>query len=158
MPNRGAWLAAAILAFAVPAAAQPARPSIGDAAWLTGRWVGEGLGGQVEESWSAAHDGQMLGYFSLVRNGAPVFHELMMLDEQPDGLRLRVKHFNPDFTGWEDKAGWHSFEPDSVAPASLRFRGLWMRREGDELLITVTLKARGAVTATDHLLRLRKAP
>ena len=158
------WLGALALLLAVPAVspAQPAPPavaaaSIADASWLSGRWVGEGLGGRIEETWAQAHGGQMVGHFVLVRDGAPVFYELMLLDEQPGGLRLRVKHFNPDFVGWEERGGWHSFEPRGVEPHSLRFDGLWLRHEGDELLITITLRERsGAVQ--DHVLRLRRAP
>jgi hypothetical protein len=140
-----------------PATAQESHVSIDDAAWLAGRWVGEGLGGHVEESWSAAMGGQMVGHFALVQNNRPVFYEIMLIDVQPGGLRLRVKHFNPDFTAWEDKAGWHSFEPVAAAREDLRFRGLWLRRDKEELLITVTLRGDDGVPK-EHLLRLRRAP
>lgn len=152
----GAMSPILILAVA-PASGQEAPVSIDDASWLVGRWVGEGLGGQVEETWSPAHGGQMVGHFMLARAGKPVFYELMLMDLLPTGLRLRVKHFNPDFTAWEDKAGWHSFEPVSASPQSLRFRGLWLRREDEELLITISLREKDGV-AKQHLLRLRRAP
>lgn len=151
-------LAALFLALApLPVIAQQAPVSIHDAAWLAGRWVGEGLDGQVEENWSPVQGGQMVGHFALFNKDAPVFYELMLLDAQPDGLRLRVKHFNPDFTAWEDKNDWHSFEPVSAGKESLRFRGLWLRREGEELLITIRLEDKSGA-ATDHLLRLRRGP
>ena len=143
-----------VLAAAVTAA-QPA--PIDSASWLAGRWVGEGLGGHVEESWTPAAGGQMIGHFQLVKGGKPVFYELMLLDAQPDGLRLRVKHFNADFTAWEDKAVWHSFEPLSVEPDVLKFKGLTLKRSGSDLLITVTLRAKDG-TVTDHPLKLRRAP
>ena len=152
-------LAAAALAFA--AAASPAQgpsASIDSAAWLAGRWVGEGLGGTIEEVWSPAYGGQMVGHFALIRDGAPALYELMLLDEQEAGLRLRVRHFNPDFTAWEDRGGWHSFEPETVEPGILRFTGFQLRREGEELLITITLRDRAGGVATDHVLRLRRAP
>ena len=38
----------ALLAFAAA--------NIADASWLAGRWVGEGLGGRVEETWAPAAD------------------------------------------------------------------------------------------------------
>ncbi|RYY25006.1 MAG: hypothetical protein EOP62_15250 [Sphingomonadales bacterium] len=149
--------AALLLALApLPAFAQQAPLSIHDAAWLAGRWVGEGLGGKVEENWSPVQGGQMVGHFTLYNDDAPVFYEIMLMDVQPGGIRLRVKHFNPDFTAWEDKAGWHAFEPISTEKESLRFNGLWLRREGEELLITIRLKDK-AGEAKDHLLRLRRA-
>lgn len=151
---------ACLWGLALPAKAEPPSPPahIGAASWLAGIWVGEGLGGQVEESWSAPRGGQMIGHFSLVRNGAPVFYELMLLDEQAGGLRLRVKHFNPDFTGWEEKDGWHSFEPRAAAPGELLFDGLSLRLEGGQLVATVTLRDRASGTVQDRVLRFQRAP
>jgi len=134
------------------------RASIDDAAWLAGRWVGEGLGGSVEESWSPPRGGQMAGHFLLVRDGKPAFYEIMLLDEHEGGLRLRVKHFNPDFVGWEEKDGWHSFEPLSVAPGDLRFEGLTLRLEGGELVSTVTIRDRKDDSVRDHVLRHKRQP
>lgn len=158
-------LAVASLAAASPAAALAAAPApsapagkIADAAWLAGRWVGQGLGGEVEESWSPAVGGQMVGHFQLVTAGQVRIYELEMIDEQPTGLRMRVKHFNRDFTGWEDKEGWHSFEPAGSAPGALKFRGLSLTREGaDTMTIGITLTQKdGAVR--EETLRLRRAP
>jgi hypothetical protein len=148
-----ALFALASLAFAAPAAAQ----SIDDAAWLAGRWVGEGLGGKVEETWAPAAGGQMVGHFQLVKAGKPVFYEIMLLDARPGGLRLRVKHFNPDFTAWEDKAVWHSFEPVAVEPDTLRFKGLTLGRQGNRLTVTITFRGKDGMVR-DEVLKLHRAP
>lgn len=137
--------------------AAAAAPSIADANWLAGRWVGEGLGGQIEETWAPAAGGQMVGHFQLVKAGEPQFYEIMLLDAQPGGLRLRVKHFNPDFTAWEDKGEWHSFEPVAVEPNLLKFKGLTFDRKGDHLTITVTFRKKDGTTYQEPL-RLRRAP
>ena len=71
--------------------------------WLTGAWVGEGLGGEVEEVWSAPVGGSMVGHFRLVRDGQPVFYELLTLIEVDGSVEMRLKHMNPDMTGWEEK-------------------------------------------------------
>ena len=134
-----------------------AAATIADASWLSGRWVGEGLGGTVEETWAPAAGGQMVGHFQLVKDGKPAFYELMMLDVQPRGLRLRVKHFNADFTAWEDKGGWHSFEPVSAEPNLLKFNGLTLARDGETLNIVVTMKQKdGRIEQVP--LKLRRAP
>ena len=138
-------------------AAAVSSPTIQDASWLAGRWVGEGLGGQIEESWAPAAGGQMIGHFQLIKNGKPQFYEIMLLDAQAPALRLRVKHFNADFTAWEDKGDWHSFEPVSVGPDQLRFKGLSFDRKGDDLMIVVTLKQKDGSVA-DHPIRLKRTP
>jgi len=153
----GAALAAALMA--AGADAQPDAPgaSIEDAAWLAGRWVGDGFGGTVEENWSPPAGDRMVGHFALVIGGRPTLYEFALLEEHQGGLRMRVKHFGADFVGWEERGAWHSFEPLAVAPQSLRFDGLWLRLEGEELVATVTLRE-GGQPPRDRTLRLRRAP
>src|SRR5688572_27278838 len=97
-------IAAAFLGTACAAQAQTERAAtIEDAAWLAGRWVGEGFGGQMEETWAPPVGGQMVGHFRYWRDGQPQIYEIMLMDVVEGGVRLRVKHFNPDFTGWEER-------------------------------------------------------
>src|SRR5688572_24666958 len=83
-----------------------ARPTarIADWAWIAGRWQGQGLGGSVDEVWSEPAGGSMVGHFRLVRDGKPVFYEIMTVIEVEGSLEMRLKHVNPDMTGWEEKA------------------------------------------------------
>jgi hypothetical protein len=81
--------------------AQSAR--VDDMSFLAGRWVGEGMGGQSEEQWGPVYLGRMLGTFTHSEQGAPIFHELMVVMEVEGRLVVRLKHFNPDLTGWEEK-------------------------------------------------------
>jgi hypothetical protein len=148
-----------IFAFASsPAIPQARDASIEDAAWLAGRWVGGGLGGRVEESWSPPQGGQMVGHFSLVRGGTVALYEMMLLDLHEGGLRLRVKHFNPDFTGWEARDGWHVFEPRASAPGDLRFDGLRYHLEDGALVATVAIRRRADGPTEQQVLRLRRSP
>ena len=80
-----------------------------DFAWLVGTWQGEGLGGAMDEVWSEPAGGSMVGYFRLVRNEKPVFYEIMTLLESEGSVEMRLKHVNPDLTGWEEKADFVSF-------------------------------------------------
>lgn len=139
---------------AMPASAA----TIEDASWLAGRWVGTGLGGTVEETWAPAAGGQMVGHFQMVKGGKPQFYEILLLDSTPAGLRLRVKHFNPDFTAWEDKGEWHSFEPaGGAARDELRFKGLRMKRSGERLTIWVTFRSKAGAIREEPF-ELRRAP
>lgn len=151
-------LAIACLVMSVPALAAPdhetdrqATAQLDHAEWLVGRWVGVGMGGDVEEVWSPAVGGQMIGHFRYSKNGNPGFYEILMIDRTADGIRMRVKHFNPDFSAWEDKQEWVEFEPISTTPNQLKFNGLLLdhRVEGEKELMIATLRMRqkdGAVS------------
>lgn len=155
-----AILIAALLTLAAPARARDASPkaTIADAAWLAGRWAGEGMGGQVQEALSDPVNGQMVGYFTLSRGGKTAFHELILIEEHEGSLRVRVKHFSPGFVAWEEKDGAIDFPLVSAAPGDLAFKGLTFRRDGEDgLLITVRFRtADGA--GRDEVLRYRRVP
>lgn len=148
------------LAQAQPAPAAPAtrQVTISDAAWLAGRWTGEGLGGRLDEGWADPVGGQMAGYFTLSRDGRPVFHEMLLMEEHEGGLRLRVKHFNPDFTGWEEKDRSVDFTFVSAAPGELVFKGIRFDAEGPDGLV-IRLRLRGSDgLAREEVLRYRRVP
>ena len=151
-------LAVAFAAAAGIAHAQTERAvTIENAAWLAGRWVGEGFGGQMEESWAPPVGGQMIGHFRHWRDGQPQFYEFMIMDVAEGGVRMRLKHFNPDFTAWEDRETWTTFAPVSVSAEALIFDGLAIRREGEDRLV-MTIRIRDGETVTEHELRFQRAP
>ncbi|MEM8996433.1 MAG: DUF6265 family protein [Acidobacteriota bacterium] len=107
--------------------------SIDDVAWLGGYWRGEGLGGHVEELWGAPIGDRMVGSFTFSKGGGLVFAETMMLVEEGGSLVLKIKHFNPDFSGWEEKDDFVSFPLVRVGTSEVFFSGLTFRRTGDAL-------------------------
>jgi hypothetical protein len=151
-------LAGALFAAACAAQAQTTRPAtIDDAAWLAGRWVGEGFGGQMEEVWSPPVGGQMVGHFRHWVDGEPQFYEIMLLDVVDGGVRMRVKHFNPDFTAWEDRGEWHSFEPVLANADRLLFDGLDIQRDGADRMV-MSIRIRRGDQVDEEILRFRRAP
>jgi hypothetical protein len=82
--------------------AQHATATLSDFAWLAGHWTGPGLAGAAEETWTGPAGGSMLGMYRLVREGKVVFYEILTLTEKDGSVVLRLKHFNPDLTGWEE--------------------------------------------------------
>lgn len=145
------------LCLAGPARAQE-QTNIDDAAWLVGRWEGEGFGGRLEEVWSEPAGGQMVGHFRMLQEGRPAFYELMLIEEHEGGLRYRVKHFNPDFVGWEERDGFHEFGWVSASADQLEFDGLVLRRIGEnESDHIITTRAADGVTRqqTLHYRRVR---
>jgi hypothetical protein len=131
--------------------------TIQDAAWLAGRWVGTGLGGTLEEVWSPPAGGQMVGHFRLLRDGRPAFYEFILIDVADGGLRMRLKHFNPDHTAWEDKDGWATFNPVSAGTDELAFTGLRILRNGPDA-ITMKLRVRDGGKEREETLQFRRAP
>lgn len=108
-------LTAASIALATPAAAQHTR-TLGDSAppsasiaqldWLAGSWVGTGMGADVTETYSAALGGRISGHFVMADGkGGVAFTELVDYLPVGQSLAYRVRHFNADMTGWEDKTG-----------------------------------------------------
>jgi hypothetical protein len=120
----------------------PAKVSLSEMAWLTGRWVGNGLGGRTVETWSAPEAGVMLGTFRLLRDEKTVFYELLTLGENERGLTMRLKHFHPDLTGWEEKEKVIEFRYVRTEGKLVQFEGLTFRRDGEDDL-TIFLALRG---------------
>ena len=114
--------------------------SVSELAWLAGHWRGEGLGGICEEIWSAPMAGTMVGSFRLIKDGEVSFYELMVLTPEEDGIVLKVKHFTPEFVGWEEKEDAVRFVLEDVEPNHARFKGLTMVRDGRELEIKIRMR------------------
>ena len=98
--------------------------TIAQAAWLAGRWVGEGLGGTVEEMYSPPVQGVIAGHFVSADDKGIGFFEFVEIKEEGDSLVYNVKHFNPDFVGWEEKDKYHTFQLVSYDANHLYFDGL----------------------------------
>lgn len=75
---------------------------IADLDWMVGGWVGEGLGGRVEELFLPAVGGAMPGTFRATRDGRPRFYEFFLYEETEGGIQMLIHHFGPGMTRWED--------------------------------------------------------
>jgi len=131
-----------ILAVSTGAVAQTDRslsdvePSLEDLAWLVGSWYGEGLGGKIEEHWTPASGGTMMGTFRLVVGDELRVIEYVMITQEEGRIAYRFKHFNADYTTWEEdrplefdlvsvadrEAVFHSSVPDQNSPRRITYR------------------------------------
>lgn len=110
--------------------------TIEQVAWIAGHWRGEGLGGLNEEVWAPPLAGTMTGMYKLVRDGVVAFYEILTIAEDHGSLVLRIKHFNPDLTGWEEKDEVVSFRLVRLEDGIAWFDGLTFRQLGaDELRV-----------------------
>ncbi len=120
----GAMLTCTLFSLPPLSMAQEKSVSIEDFAFLQGLWVGTGFGGVSEEMWMPASDGSMFGIFKQSSEAGITFTEFMEITQVADEFVLRLKHFNPDFTGWEEKGENVTFRLQSVAPNQAVFNGL----------------------------------
>ncbi len=120
--------------------------NIEDFSWLVGTWTGDGFGGQSEETWSTPVDDTMMGMFRHYKDGEIVFYEFLLLDE----TGLKLKHFNPDITSWEEKDDFVSFEMISYTKDKIELKGLVFERKSDtEMEIHLRMRKSDGETFTE---------
>ena len=109
---------------------------LSDLSWLVGSWHGDGLGGQMEENWTPAAAGTMLGTFRLVVEGEVRVIEYVLITQEEQRVVMRFKHFRDDYTTWEEnrpleftlisisdrQAIFHSEVPEQNAPRRITYR------------------------------------
>ena len=122
--------------------------SLDQVAWLVGQWAGDGIGGApAMESWLPPTGGTMVGTFIQQtgegEDGGPImFTEHMYMSEENGSLVVKLKHFNADMTGWEDKEGMVTFRLLSVEPCAVYFNALTYRCDGDGgMVVAVRMKS-----------------
>ncbi len=108
--------------------------------WLTGRWEGQGFGGTVEEMWNPPLGGTMVGSFRLVNEEGPEFYEFLVLMPEGKSMVYKVKHFNPNLTGWEEKEESIGFPLIKVTQDTAWFQGLTIIRTGDKCVHYLGMK------------------
>ena len=119
-------------------------PKIADFKWLTGNWVGDGFGGVSQEAWTEPTANSMIGVYKHYKDGKPTFYEFMTISEMDGKISLKLKHFNPDMTGWEEKADFVEFPLISATPTKIAFKGLiYELVDKDKMEIRLKLKEDG---------------
>lgn len=108
--------------------------TLDDVSWVVGNWSGEAFGSTFEQSWNPASAGSMIGFFKLMDGDAVVFYELLLLVEEEGSLSLKVKHFNPDFTAWEEKADYTNFRFVKSEDDAVHFSGISFYRIDDNTM------------------------
>jgi hypothetical protein len=132
--------------------------TIADMAWLAGAWTGPGLGGISEEMWSAPRGGAMLGMYRLIKDDKPVFYELITVVEERGSLVFRLKHFNPDMTGWEEKDKTVDFPLVAKEKSVIHFHGLSFKQEGeDAMTIFLAIRSRKDGSLREETFRMTRA-
>lgn len=126
--------------------------------WLRGHWTARAFGGVAEELWSDANGGAMMGVYRLTRGGKPVFYELLTIVEENGSLMLRLRHFNPDLKGWEEKNQTVEFPLVALRDGAIHFEGMSFRPDGKNAFTVylVTEQADGA--SDEHAFAYSRVP
>src|SRR4029453_16470522 len=85
-----------LLCAALASGSEPTANKLESVRWLTGWWqspAGERVA--CEEHWSAQAGGAMVGMFRLLNGDRPGVYELLLLEEETDGVWMRMRHFRP---------------------------------------------------------------
>ena len=97
----------ALLSWTPVAAAQstpaPAKAVLTDLAWLAGHWVDDSGGDLSDETWTVPFGDSMLGMWRYVEAGKAKVFELLAMTAEPEGVVLRLRHFDPRLIAREDK-------------------------------------------------------
>lgn len=104
--------------------------TIADMEWYAGRWTGSGLGGLNEEVWSPPRDGTMMGMYRMIKDGKPVFYELLLITEENGSLAIKLKHFHADLRGWEERDASVRFPLVAKRDGRIYFDGMTFERIG----------------------------
>ena len=106
--------------------------TLADVSWLVGSWRGEAFGDTFEEVWNPPSAGSMVGMFKMLQGDEVYFYELVLLVEEEGSLSLKVKHFNADFTGWENKDDYVDFRFVKAGDDAVHFSGISFYRISDD--------------------------
>ena len=103
--------------------------------WLAGYWRGEGLGGIFEELWTPPAGDSMMGSFRSIKNGKVEFYEICQIRQEGETLMLRIKHFNGDLKGWEEKDETVDFPLVKIEKDAAYFDGWTLKRVTDKEIV-----------------------
>ena len=100
----------------------------------------------------------MMGAFQLVQADTVAFYELMAFVEEENSLALWVKHFNPDFSGWEEKDDKVIFPLVRIDASAFYFQGVTFERVDDDSLRVYLAFTREGSPVGETMLTYRRLP
>ena len=98
--------------------------SISSVAFMSGQWRGQTEDGVFEEHWSRAEGNNIMGMFRWLKaDGTPVMFEMLAMTQEPEGVFMRLKHFNSKLVGREEKGEATTLRLASASPTRAEFAG-----------------------------------
>lgn len=93
----------------------------------------------------------MVGLFKLFGEDGVAFYELLLLSVEDGTLSLKVKHFNADFSAWEEKADFVNFRLVKKEDDALHFGGISFYRRDDNSIDGYIVMKSGENVTEHHL-------
>jgi uncharacterized protein DUF6265 len=92
----GALLAGADMRAQAPAAATPTlKATVEQLGFVTGAWTGTLGDRTIEQHWSAPLGGSIVAMYRSIQANRVTLYELLAIEQEGEGVVLRIKHFAP---------------------------------------------------------------
>lgn len=75
--------------------APAAKATVSQLAFITGPWTGTMGDRTIEQHWSAPLGNSMVAMYRNVQDGQARLYELLVIEQEGEGVALRIKHFAP---------------------------------------------------------------
>lgn len=130
-----------------PQVKKPVPGTLADLSFMAGCWKATHWGGEMEECWSSPSGDAMAAMFRFIKDGKVQFYEFIAIEQMPEGLYLRLKHFNKGLVGWEEKEKSIGGPLTALEKNKVTFDWLtFERRSPDVLVISLRMKKGDIVT------------
>ena len=126
-----------------------AKATIAQVGFIAGPWGGMLGDRKIEQHWMTPAATSMVGMYRSIQNDKATLYELLAIEQEGDGLMLRIKHFVPG-------AGLAGREEKSVDHALVRVEGRTAVFEGigeNPTRVTFTSPDPGSLTITVERMR-----
>ena len=93
------------LGVALDAEEPPAsKPKVADLAWLAGSWLSSEGGTRWEEHWLPPAGDSLAAVTRMVKGDKTGLYELSVIEQEADGIHLRLRHFHRSLVPWASEA------------------------------------------------------
>ena len=100
----------------------------------------------------------MMGMYRMIKDGKPVFYELLLIAEENGSLAIKLKHFHGDLRGWEDRDVSLHFPLVAKRDGRLYFDGMTFERVGnDRVKIYLAIENKKDGSAREELFEYTRA-
>ncbi|MEH6743604.1 MAG: DUF6265 family protein [Hyphomonas sp.] len=106
--------------------------SLAEVDWLVGYWIGDMPEGPVEQVFLPADKGQLPSFVRATNPDGIIFYEISNIIAQDGTLFIRLRHFTPGLSGWEDQSGPIDRRLLAIEGDTLYFDRVSFRRTGPD--------------------------